>query len=93
MAYRIGTDTCCDFPQHMYKEWDLSVVPLSVRFEGQDLLAGAFVQQIEVSLHIRNQMEQTAAHRHRNRRRRRHRRRRRSSGSCSPPGAYSPHRP
>ena len=35
MAYRIVTDTCCDFPTHMYKELDLSVVPLSVNYKGQ----------------------------------------------------------
>ncbi|MBQ4641428.1 MAG: DegV family protein [Oscillospiraceae bacterium] len=35
MSYRIVTDTCCDFPQSMYEELDLSVVPLSVNFQGQ----------------------------------------------------------
>jgi len=35
MAYRIVTDTCCDFPAHMYQELDLSVVPLSVNYKGQ----------------------------------------------------------
>ena len=35
MAYRIITDTGCDFPQKMYKELELSVVPLSVNFRGQ----------------------------------------------------------
>ena len=35
MSYRIVTDTCCDFPQHMYEELDLSVVHLSVNFQGQ----------------------------------------------------------
>ena len=35
MAYRIVTDTCCDFPTHMYQELDLSVVPLSVNYKGQ----------------------------------------------------------
>ena len=35
MSYRIITDTCCDFPQHMYEELDLSVVKLSVNFQGQ----------------------------------------------------------
>ena len=37
MAYRIVTDTCCDFPTHMYQELDLSVAPLSVHFRGKVL--------------------------------------------------------
>ena len=32
MSYRIITDTCCDFPQAMYEELKLSVVPLSLNF-------------------------------------------------------------
>jgi len=35
MSYRIITDTCCDFPQEMYEELNLSVVPLSLNFGGQ----------------------------------------------------------
>jgi len=35
MSYRIVTDTCCDFPAHMYAELNLTVVPLSVNFKGQ----------------------------------------------------------
>ncbi len=35
MAYRIITDTCCDFPEQMYNDLDLSVVRLSVNFKGQ----------------------------------------------------------
>lgn len=35
MAYRIVTDTCCDFPQQMYAELNLAVVPLSVNFKGE----------------------------------------------------------
>lgn len=35
MSYRIVTDTCCDFPTQMYKELNLSVVPLSVNYKGQ----------------------------------------------------------
>lgn len=34
MQYKILTDTCCDFPSHMYDELDLAVVPLSVQFRG-----------------------------------------------------------
>ena len=36
MNYRIITDTCCDFPQDMYKELDLAVVPLTVTYKEQD---------------------------------------------------------
>ena len=36
MAYRIITDTCCDFPEHMYSELGLEVVPLSVQFKGEN---------------------------------------------------------
>lgn len=35
MAYRIITDTCCDYPEQMYKDLSLSAVPLSVNFKGQ----------------------------------------------------------
>lgn len=34
MQYKILTDSCCDFPTHMYAELDLTVVPLSVQFRG-----------------------------------------------------------
>ena len=34
MSYKIVTDTCCDYPAHMYKELDLAVVPLSVLYKG-----------------------------------------------------------
>jgi len=37
MAYRIVTDTCCDFPEQMYEELNLSVVPLSVNFKGENV--------------------------------------------------------
>ena len=36
MAYRIVTDTGCDFPQHMYEELNLTVVPLTVTYKGQE---------------------------------------------------------
>ena len=35
MAYKIITDTCCDFPAHMYEELNLGVVPLSVLYKGE----------------------------------------------------------
>ena len=34
MAYRIITDTCCDFPTQMYQDLKLEVVPLSVLYKG-----------------------------------------------------------
>ena len=36
MAYRIVTDTGCDFPQHMYAEKNLEVVALTVNYKGQE---------------------------------------------------------
>jgi len=36
MAYRIVTDTGCDFPQHMYEERGLAVVPLTVNYKGKE---------------------------------------------------------
>ena len=36
MAYRIITDTCCDFPQEMYDALNLSVVHLCVRFRNAE---------------------------------------------------------
>ena len=36
MSYRIVTDTCCDFPQNMYNELNLTVVPLTLNFRGQE---------------------------------------------------------
>ena len=36
MSYRIVTDTCCDFPETMYEELQLSVVPLTLNFRGQE---------------------------------------------------------
>ena len=35
MAYRIITDTCCDFPADMYDQLNLSVVPLTVNYKGE----------------------------------------------------------
>ena len=36
MAYRIVTDTGCDFPRHMYEEKNVLVVPLTVNYRGQE---------------------------------------------------------
>lgn len=38
MAYRIITDTGCDFPKKMYEELNISVVPLSVTFRGRTVV-------------------------------------------------------
>ena len=35
MSYRIVTDTCCDLPEQMYQELDVSVVRLSVNYKNQ----------------------------------------------------------
>ena len=34
MRYKIITDTCCDYPAEMYKDLDLTVVPLAVLYKG-----------------------------------------------------------
>ena len=36
MSYQIITDTCCDYPQQMYKELNLTVVPLTLNFRGKE---------------------------------------------------------
>jgi len=35
MSYRIITDTCCDLPQHMYEELNVSAVALAVNYKGK----------------------------------------------------------
>ena len=35
MSYQIITDSCCDFPTHMYKTMGRTCVPLSVEFRGE----------------------------------------------------------
>ena len=37
MSYRIITDNCCDFPADMYTDLDLNVIPLTVRFQGEEV--------------------------------------------------------
>ena len=39
MTYRIVTDTCCDFPEQMYKDLNLAVVPLTVNYMGKSFNA------------------------------------------------------
>ena len=36
MSYRIITDSCCDFPQNMYDELKLSMIPLSLNYQGAE---------------------------------------------------------
>ena len=36
MAYKIITDTCCDFPDQMYDQLALEVVPLTLNFRGEE---------------------------------------------------------
>ena len=36
MSYCIITDSCCDFPQKMYSQLQLSLIPLSVNFQGAE---------------------------------------------------------
>ncbi len=35
MAYKIITDSCCDFPKQMYQKLNLTAVPLTVEFRSQ----------------------------------------------------------
>ena len=37
MSYRIITDNCCDYPADMYSDLNLSVIPLTVRFQGKEV--------------------------------------------------------
>ena len=37
MSYRIVTDSCCDFSQDLYKQLDLTCIPLVVRFQDQEI--------------------------------------------------------
>ena len=37
MAFQIVTDTCCDFPQHYYKDLALQVVPMTVTYKGENI--------------------------------------------------------
>ena len=48
MSYRIITDNCCDFPAQMYKELNVSVVNLSLRFRGEEFtdFDEAFLKQV-----------------------------------------------
>ena len=52
MSYRIITDTCCDFPEGMYEQLNISVVPLVVNFRGQSLAKydDAFTKELFASL-------------------------------------------
>ena len=36
MSYQIITDSCCDFTEDQYKEWDVVSVPLTVTYNGEN---------------------------------------------------------
>ena len=36
MSYRIVTDTCCDFPQEMYAQLNLTVVPIYINIDTEN---------------------------------------------------------
>ncbi len=36
MNYQIITDSCCDFTEAQYKQWDVACVPLTVNYNGED---------------------------------------------------------
>ena len=48
MAYRIVTDSCCDFPESMYPELGLSMIPLTLHYQGKDHtdLSEAFLKDL-----------------------------------------------
>lgn len=37
MSYRIITDSCCDLPENLCRELELTVVPLSITYKGQSV--------------------------------------------------------
>ena len=52
MAYRIVTDSGCDFPLEMYAELDVTVIPLLLNFRGQEHtdLSEAFIKELYAGL-------------------------------------------
>nr|MBQ8244193.1 DegV family protein [Oscillospiraceae bacterium] len=36
MSYQIITDSCCDFTEAQYRQWDVACVPLTVNYKGED---------------------------------------------------------
>ena len=36
MSYRIITDSCCDFPQDMYEKLELTMIPLTLNYQGAE---------------------------------------------------------
>ena len=38
MTIRIVTDSACDLPQHLVDQYNISIVPLSVRFGEQEFI-------------------------------------------------------
>ena len=52
MSYRIITDSCCDLPENMYGELDLSMIPLTLNFRGQEHtdLSEGFMKELYAGL-------------------------------------------
>ena len=52
MSYRIITDSCCDFPQDMYTELDLVMIPLSLTYQGRETadLSESFLKKLYTGL-------------------------------------------
>ena len=48
MSYRIITDSCCDFPEAMYGDLGLSMIPLTLHYQGADHtdLSEAFLKKL-----------------------------------------------
>ena len=52
MSYRIITDSCCDFPEAMYDQLDLSMIPLTLNYQGKEYtdLSEGFLKEFYVGL-------------------------------------------
>jgi DegV family protein with EDD domain len=63
MAYQILTDTCCDFPQELYQELNLSVTSLRVNYEGKeyDRYTDTWLQEMYAGLRAGKTATTTAA--------------------------------
>ena len=48
MSYRIITDSCCDFPESMYQDLNISMIPLTLHYQGADHsdLSEAFLKKL-----------------------------------------------
>ena len=52
MTYRIITDSCCDFPETMYADLGLTMIPLSLHYQGQEYtdLSETFLKKLYTGL-------------------------------------------